>query len=540
MRSKALLLGAVLTISLSLGMGACSSQQQAQPPVQAPGKTPEAGSAPAGKAPQTTKASPVRGGVINIGVRREAGELDIHKPTIGTTRQYARALYNALFAIDVKGQVTGELVDNWETPDSKTYTLKLRKGVKFHDGTDFNAESVKLNIERILDPATKAFYRSELNGVASVEVVDEYTVRLRLKAPDATLPGRLSDSAGWIVSPAAVKKWGDQFATHPVGTGPFELVEWVKDDHLTLKRFEGYWEKDEQGNQLPYLDGVFFRPIPDATVMLTSLRTGNLDLIESILPSDLATVKSDQNLAVVEGPGSLQVLWLNNEKPPFNNKALRQAVAWAIDQDGIQKAVYYGTGSPGKYLLPPDSWAFDSKGKFYSRDVAKVKEKLAEGGQPSGLKFTALVNNLTVDLQYSQAIKGQLAEVGIDMEIQPLVSTVNADRRLSGDFQGSFSNLTAAGDPDGSISRYVRTGAGVNRVRYSNTKVDGLLDKALEVTSQKERQTLYYQIQEMVLEDSPLVFIHHDSNLQTMNKKVQGFEPSADAFIRLPRLWLKK
>jgi len=333
-----------------------------------------------------------------------------------------------------------------------------------------------------------------------------------------------------------VKKWGEDFATHPVGTGPFEFVEWVKDDHLTLKRFENYWEKDAQGQQLPYLDGVTFKPLSDLTVMLTGLRTGSLDIIEAILPSDLATVRADSNLRVVEGPGNLQVVWFNNSKPPFDNKALRQAISSGIDRDGIEKALYFGTGTPGAYLLPPGNWALNPQGSFYTFDAAGAKAKLAEGGQPNGFTFQALVNNVTNDLQLAQAVQGQLAAFGVRMDIVPLESQVNADRRLSGDFIASFSNLTPTTDPDQYIYSYVRTGQGVNRARYSNPNVDALLDKARQSTDQATRKAAYVEAQQLILDDAPLMYTHLDADLKGVRARVQGMTPSIDGFVRVNKL----
>jgi peptide/nickel transport system substrate-binding protein len=550
-----------LTLLVGLVASACTATPTASPPQAAPTAGAAATTAPAAPAPATTApaaakptsppaatapaatppaAAPARGGQITIAVRREAGELDIHKPSIGTTRQYARALYNALFAVSVDGTVSGELVERWDTPDPRTYILHLRPGVTFHDGTPFNADAVKFNFDRIRDPAEKAFYRTQLDGIDAYEVVDPLTVKLSLAAPDGTLPARLSDGAGWMVSPAGVQKWGADFATHPVGTGPFEFVEWVKDDHLTLKRFDNYWEKDAQGQQLPYLDGLTFKPLTDLTVMLTGLRTGSLDIIEAILPSDLATVRADPNLRVVEGPGNLQVLWLNNSKPPFDTKALRQAVSWGFDRDGIEKALYFGTGTPGQYLLPPGNWAFNPQGSFYNLDVAQAKAKLAEGGQPNGFSFQALANNVTNDLQLAQAVQGQLANLGIKMDIVPLESAVNADRRLSGDFQASFSNLTPTTDPDQYMYSYVRTGQGVNRARYSNPKVDDLLDRARQSTDQAVRKALYVEAQQYILDDAPMAYTHLDADLKGVRSRVVGMAPSIDGFVRVNKLSVQK
>jgi peptide/nickel transport system substrate-binding protein len=479
---------------------------------------------------------PQYGGSLTIGVRREAGELDIHKPSVGTTRQYARALYHALFRVDINGNVTGELVDTWETPDPNTYVFHLRQGILFHDGTEFNAEAVKFNLERILNPDTGAFYRTQLTGITNIEVVDEYTVRLTLDAPDSTLPARLSDAAGWIVSPAGVAQWGDDFATNPVGTGPFEFVEWVSGDHLTLQRNENYWEFDEFGNQLPYLDELIFRPNGDLTVLFAALRAGEMDILETMLASDLATAEADPDVAVNSGPGNTVIIWLNLQRPPFDNKALRQAVSLGVDYQGIHDGIYLGTGLPGQWLIHPSSWAFDPSGDFWEYDPDAARAVLAEAGFPEGFTFTILVNNVSSEVQLVEAIQAQLAEAGITMVIEANESSVNADRRSSGDFEASLSPLPP--QPDQRTYSNLVTGQGVNRGKYSNPEVDAALNAARATSDIDERAAFYHQVQAIVLDDAPIVYVHQDAALQPYRTRVMGFEPSVDAYIRVQTLWV--
>jgi peptide/nickel transport system substrate-binding protein len=479
------------------------------------------------------------GGSLTIGVRREAGELDIHKPTIGTTRQYARALYNALFAVETDGTVAGELVETWETPDPTTYVFHLRQGVTFHDGTDWNAEALKSNFERIMDPDEQAFYRTQLGGITNIEIVDDHTVELTLSEPDATLPARLSDRAGWMVSPTAVELWGDEYATHPVGTGPFELVEWVKDDHLTLRRFDNYWQTDESGNQLPYLDELIFRPITDLTVLFAGVRAGEIDLIETILPDDVATARDDENLVVVEGPGQIWRMGLNNTAPPFDNVNLRRAVAYAIDRAAIHEGIFQGLGSPGEYLIRPGNWALDPDGEFYNFDPARVEEELATGGFPDGFAFELIVNNVTNDMQVGEAIQAQLAAFGIQVELVPLQSSAAAERRIAGDYDASISQSPPSADPDQEVALFMQSDSTVNSSGYANAQVDALLAEARGIPDAAERAPLYHEVQAIILAESPDVYLLNAADLKVHRTNVQGYEPAFDSFIRVAGLWLE-
>ncbi len=330
----------VIMLLVSL-VGACAPQVGGPTPTPAgTGAVPKATSGAVSVAtPKPAVEKPQRGGTLVYAIRGEAGELDPAQVTTGMTMFYGQFMFNTLLEIDSAGQVRPGLAESWSYPDPKTLVLNLRKGVKFHDGTDFNAEAVKFNIGRMIgNPATDPYQagpqygRTLLADVKSVDVIDNYTVKFNLGTPQAALLGNLTiNAAAAMFSPTAVKKWDKDTVNHPVGTGPFEFVEWVKGDHLTVKRFDGYWRKDEYGDQLPYLDGVIVKPIPDTSVALTNLRTGNVDMINELEPAQIPLLEADKNLKTAQWGGNALYVMLKNALPPFENKALRQAVAWAID-----------------------------------------------------------------------------------------------------------------------------------------------------------------------------------------------------------------
>jgi peptide/nickel transport system substrate-binding protein len=491
-----------------------------------------AGCAPVAPQPTAPPAanSLKRGGVITIGVTREVADLS------DGVRNYSRAVFNTLTRLDMQGNISGELAESWKLDGPTNYLFSLREGITFHDGTAWDAAAMKDNFDRVMDPANKSLWLSELANISSVEVIDQYTARVTLKASDASFPARMSGKSAIMQSPTATKK--PDANLHPVGTGPFEFVEWVKDDHITFKRNASNWEKDAQGGTLPYLDSLTFKPIPDATVRLTALRAGQLDMVDSILPSDLDKVRTDSDLAMVSGPGANEVMWLNCVKPPFDNKFLRQALAWATDREAMQKAIFFDTGQPATALTNLDHWSYNAAGPFYAHDPAKAKAALAAGGQPDGFEFTAVVDNATLNLQVAQALKGSLAEVGIQMSIDAVETTVNTARRLSGDFQGATSYLPPVADPDENLFALLRTGAAVNRGRYSNPTLDDLLDRGRATTDQQQRQQIYYQVQDLLFDETPILLIHRDADIKVMNTRVQGFAPSFDTYMVVQNTWL--
>src|SRR5438309_9081173 len=271
-------------------------------------------------------------------------------------------------------------------PYPKTVVFKQRRCVKFHDSTEFNAEAARFNFNRMKTEA-KSVRKGEVASIDSVDVVDAYTIKLNLKRPDAALLATLTDRAGMMVSPQVVRERGSELERNAkgAGTGPFEFVEWVKDGHLLIKRNASYWNK--QGG--PYLDRIRYRPIPDDTVKLQSLQTGEIDVMDYVQPRDVAAVRADRSVVVIDVPSLADFAYqLNHTRPPFATRALRQAVAYALDLDQIVKGVWLNVGVPANGPIPPTSWAYDRSIAPIKRDLARAKAKLAEGGQPQGFAFT--------------------------------------------------------------------------------------------------------------------------------------------------------
>ncbi|HEY7141252.1 MAG TPA: ABC transporter substrate-binding protein, partial [Methylomirabilota bacterium] len=360
--------------------------------------------------------APKRGGTLRVAFYIEAATMDPHLSGSKIDRQVYHNLYEPLLVLDVKLGLQPGLAESWTQPDPKTLVFKLQRGVKFHDGTDFNAEAAKFNFNRMkTDP--KSVRKGETANIDSVDVVDSHTIRLNLKKPDASLLAALTDRAGMMVSPKVVQERGPDLERNArgAGTGPFEFVEWVKDDHILLKRNENYWNKQAG----PYLDQIRYRPIPDDTVKLASLQSGEIDVMDYVQPRDVAAVKADKKLVEVDVPSLAQFAYvMNHTKPPFNNRALRQAMVSGLDIEQIVKGVWLGVGVASNGPIPPSSWAYDSSIPPEKRDLAKVKVKLAEGGQPGGFSFTLTTNNIPINVQEAEVMQAQLADAGITMKIK--------------------------------------------------------------------------------------------------------------------------
>ena len=493
---------------------------------------PAAAAAPAGK--------PQPGGTLRIGLSGEINTLDPHLSTSSQDRQAYQGIYDSLVRLGADLNPAPGLAKSWEQPDPKSVVFKLQSGVKYHDGEPFNAASVKANVDRMKNHP-KSLRKGELDDVESVDVVDELTVKFTLKQPSSPLLSLLTDRAGMMVSTKAADAAGDDFARRPVGCGPFKFVEWVKDDHMTLRKWEQHWEKDADGVQLPYLDEVIIKPVPDGNQRLTAVRTGTVDMIDVPPAKDMPTLKTGTELKYSEVPGlAYRYIQLNVKKPPLDNKAFRQAIAWSLDREAINKAVFFNVGQVGYQAIPPSSFAFDPDFKPYTpRDVAKAKAKLAESGVADP-RFTGMVPNTPDDKQLAEVFKEQMADAGITLEIELLEGTVLGDRALKREYMASINGWSGRPDPDGNVFNFFHSKGAQNRSDYLNPEVDKLLEAARATYDNAERKKLYSQANVLILDDSPIIFSQHRPEVKVMTHKVQGFVHVADGMMRLWNVWLTK
>ena len=495
--------------------------------------------APASTTSSSATGAPTKGGTLRVGLSVDVVTLDPHLSGSKFDRQVYHNLYEPLLTLDEKLGIQPNVAESYQTPDPQTLILKLRSGVKFHDGTDLNAEALRFNFDRMAnDP--KSVRKGEVANIASTEVVDPLTIKLNLKQPDSSLLATLTDRAGMMISPTALQKLGADLGHDATGagTGPFQFVEWVPDDHVLLKRNDAYWNKTGG----PYLDQVRYRPIPDDTVKLQSLQGNELDALDYLAPRTVATAKADNSLVVIDVP-SLAAFWLtmNNTKPPFDNKNLRLAVVNALDMEAIVKGVYLGIGVPANGPISPASWAYDDSIKSIPRDLAQAKQYLAAGGQPNGFSFDFEAVNTPLSIQEGEVIKAQLAEAGITVN----VVTVDGARQLA-DGNGKTYQMTnyawsGRPDPDGNVYQFFHTTPGVslNWSGISNPQMDALLEQTRQVTDHTERKTLYSQIIQMLREDAPVAFEIHPIEPKALSPKLQGYVAIPDGMLRFKDVWLK-
>jgi peptide/nickel transport system substrate-binding protein len=409
------------------------------------------------------------------------------------------------------------------------YKFTLRSGVKYQDGTPFNGASVKANIERY-KTAANSRRKSDLASVSSVEVTDDTHVIFHLKKPDATLLATLVDRAGMMVSQDAVAKAGQNFSLAPegAGTGPFQFVEWKRNDHLTLKKNPNYWRSG-----LPYLDGVTYKAIPDVNAILSALKTGDIDIARVIAAKDVASIKADSNFIYKDVPAiGFNGFELNTGAAPFNDAAKRQAVATAIDRYSILKNINFNIGVVGYGPIPPSSWAFDSSEKIYDHaDAAKAKS------MATGFSFTYKTTSDPVNQQLAQLMQSELQQAGITMKIQSEEFATLVQECEAHQFEACGVNWSGRIDPDGNMYAWWHTGGSFNDSLYSNPQVDQWLDDARTNSDQGKRKQDYDNAQKQIVQDAPYVFTTFGVSAQISDTKIHNFTLYPDLMIRMAEVW---
>jgi ABC-type transport system substrate-binding protein len=435
------------------------------------------------------------------------------------------------------------LAERVDRPDEVTYVFHIRRGVKFHDGTDLDAEAVRFSIERARNNQKSPGFRDG-QQIAELTVTDPMTLRMVLKEPNAAFPSRLTGRLAGVVSPTAVRAMGDdRFALNPVGTGPFRFGEFKTDSLVRVTKFDNYWRMGADGRPLPYLDAVEWRIISEPASRLTALQAGDVH-IASVRDQDMTIVRGDQNLVWGQAPGfSFAGFSLNIAAPPFDNKALRQAVAYAIDRDEIIKAIFEGNREFGNGPLPvPMAWAVDPNYKPYTYDPAKARQKLAEGGRPNGFEFVHWYGTgSSTGQQLVELIQAQLARVGITMRVEAGDFNGVVTKRWENREGNSFGVSWSTGiDPDQIMSGLFTPGGAGNYFPYDNPRVTELVLAARRSASLEDRGRAYKEAVPLIMEDSPYIFLTYGISRFTGNKRVQGWSIGPRATSSYSEYWLSE
>nr|WP_243370936.1 ABC transporter substrate-binding protein [Tetzosporium hominis] len=432
------------------------------------------------------------------------------------------------------------LAKEWTvSEDGLTYTFMLEEGVKFHDGTDFNAEAVVANFERwSAGTADKYYYYKSMFGgfgdeeghvIESVTADDEYTVTFKLKRPQAPFLKNIAMSPFGMGSPTAFEAAGDSFGDNPVGTGPFKFVEWKRNDSITIEKFEDYWQEG-----YPKLDRVVFRAIPDNSARLNALLTGEIDLADGVNPSDSASIEGDAALQLFERPSmNVGYLGLTNTRPPFDNKLVRQAMNHAIDKQAIVDAFFEGRAEVAVNPMPPSISGYNDQIEGYDYNPEKAKELLAEAGLADGFEMELWAMPvprpyMPDGMKVAEVMQKNLADVGITAEIVSFEWATYLEKARNGEADAFMLGWTGDNGDADNFLYVLLDGDNIgsnNYTYYDNEDLHELLIAAQSEVDEAKRNELYMQAQEIIHEDAPWVPLAHSTPLLAGKAEITGFAP---------------
>lgn len=473
-------------------------------------------------------AQPQPGGVLRAGMQTDPVGLDPHTTSATSSRNMLENVYDTLVMFDSEGRVVPGLAESWETsPDGLTWTFTLRDGVTFHNGDPLTAADVAFSINRIKDPEVASPNAGDFEVVADVTAPDETTVVFTLAEPYSPLLSKLANSLNVVVSQAVAQANGNLDEV-VVGTGPFRFVEYLPQTRMVLEKYDAYWGTDDEGNALPYLDGITFTFYPDPTARTTALVTGNVDWIEYVPAADLPALQANPDLAVVGGlSANFRSLYLNPNAPPLDNVQVRQAIAYAINEQSVVDLALFGTGGVAATgtTVPANSFYAVSESPYTGQDLERARELLAEAGFADGFDLELYVTS-TYDFLRTPAevIQADLAQVGIRVNIRAEDWSIYLPTVLEGNFTSTILGESGQSDPDDYLYTVFHTDAGGNFAKFSDAELDALLEEGRRVSGEAERKAIYDEAQARILELAPQVFLFHSAQYEAHSQNVVGFE----------------
>ena len=482
------------------------------------------------------------GGDLIIAELSDAKSLDPHGSNDVQSSNVQSNIYETLIVRDKNGELAPGLAESWTQVDDLTWEFKLRTGVNFHDGEAFNAEAVKKNFDRILDPEVASPRAFLYEMVSEVKVIDETTVQFVMEYPFSPLLAHLTHNGGGIISPKSIDadyaaitddvKAGSVISTNPVGTGPFVFDSWTPDSELKLVKNENYWGTPAN------IDSVTFKVVPESATRVAEIQSGNAHIIGTVEPAQVANVNASGVATVDEAlSSSLTYIGFNTQKEPFNNPLVRQAISKAIDRQTLVDSIYEGYGIPAIGPLSADIFGYTDDLNYVEYNIEEAKALLAEAGYADGFSTTIWTNDNPARVNVATVLQQSLKELGIVVEIGVMEFGTYLDKTAAGEhdmFILGWSNAT--GDADYGLYALFHSsqhGEPGNRSFYTNEKVDELLEAGRREADLTAREGIYKEAMQLLTDDAPMAFVLHPSILTGVAKNVSGFYVTSDSMYHL-------
>ncbi|AUJ25228.1 glutathione ABC transporter substrate-binding protein [Virgibacillus dokdonensis] len=479
---------------------------------------------------------------LTVNLSADPVSLDPHAANDGTSLYVMNAMYDTLVAMNKELEIEPALAESLEQVDELVWEAKLRKDVTFHDGSELNAEVVKANLDRVRDPDVGSPLAFLFDMIDSVSVVDDFTVHIETKFPFAALPSHLAHPGGHIISLDAIEKdyqqmedGGDPFTyinENPVGTGYFKYDERVNGEYVSLVKNDAYWGKRAK------VDQVTFKTVPEDAARIAELRTGEADIIYPVNPNDMEQINNNEETVVHETESaSMSYLGMNNNKEPFQDSNVRQAIAMAIDKQELIDGVFSGVPLVANGPLAPTVVGYSDSLEAIDYNLDKASELLKEAGYEEGFSATILAYDRTTS-DVAEYIQVQLEKIGIDVNIEMAEVGAYLEVTANGSFDmfiGSWGTVTLDADY-GLYPMFYSQNAGSagNRSFFNNERVDELLENARQTSNEQDRLQLYKEAQQIIMDEATIVPLYHSVLLAGLREEVAGFYqyPSSFPFLR--------
>ncbi len=468
-------------------------------------------------------------GKIVIAQGAETNTLDPHKGGSAMFVNACLTMYDLLIRRTWDGKQKLALATSYKSIDPVTWEFKLRKGVKFHNGEPLTASDVKFSFDRLREKKTKSPFRVFFRGITEVQVIDDYTVRIITKKPDPALPSRTSFAA-FIVPEEYMKKHGDEyFAKHPIGSGRYKFVKWVRNDYLELEASENYW-----GKKPATINKLIFKSIPESGSRMAALQTGEVDIATNVQPHMIPKLNKDSKIKVISGPsGRVIFIGFNLTMPekagPLMNKKVRQAINYAVDKKSLIKHILMGSGDQLATPLVPVAFGYDRKIKPYSYDPKKAIKLLKEAGYPNGFEteFATGSGRYLMDKQIASAIVGMLAKVGIKAKLKVYewgkYSQVRKAHKVEPLYLLGWGNTMY--DADGTLVPLFFSKSTYSN--YINPELDKMMMAARYQMDPKKRKAEYKEILKVIKDEAPWIFLYQQRDNYGVRNTVKNFRQSS-------------
>lgn len=480
------------------------------------------------------------GGALKVALASDAYGLDIQLQPDYENRLALMNVIEQLVTLDGGVNVSPALAASWDIKDAKVYTFHLRHGVKFHNGREMTAEDVIYSLQRFKD---KGYRKSDFAGIDTMEAPDPYTVRITLKAPDGTFLFSLANPVGtvWIMPKGLAEEQGGTI-THPVGTGPYQFVEWARDRYIVLRRFAAYkpWPGKPSGfagAKVPYADEVRFIPIKDESVRGNALATGDVDIADGLGYPEYSRLKNAPGLKVFDVPSfTITEMRFGHKQSLLANRTLRQAVAYAIDKKQLVDGVTYGLGRPAPSIVLPGSALYDNfTSKDAGYDPAKARQLVAQSGYKGEVLKINVSTSAPLDGSAAVIIQSMLKAVGINAQVNTMELAAWVQTWLTGNYDMFINDLTFRPDP---ISIYRPLWSSRSTPSgYNNPEWDRLAGAVALSTSLPQRRALIDQLHELQVSDLPFLPLFFGTVGQGYRDTVHGYDVWAAGYVRVWNVW---